>query len=94
MSAAGHPHEVVDVNGTDFLPIDVSMPFVPSDAEFEASSVDELLAPGEYVPALLNRRQRRALVRSLPKSDAPIKRAMRGIKTSADAVALAKARGL
>jgi hypothetical protein len=42
----------------------------------------------------MNRRQRRALIRSLPKAHAPIKRAMRGIQTTADAIALARSRGL
>jgi hypothetical protein len=45
-------------------------------------------------PPTLNRAARRALIRSLPRAKAGIARTMRGIKTNADAIALAKSRGL
>lgn len=45
-------------------------------------------------PRPMNRRERRAYLRQLPKRHAPIKRAMKGIYTGRDAVALAASRGL
>lgn len=66
-----------------------STPSLPADPFRSDELMDEV-----DLPAAMNRRERRAMVRRLPRMHAPIKRAMRGITTSADAIALAKSRGL
>lgn len=67
------------------------MPPVPPTPD-DPTRVDpeQLMRSGVRPP---NRAARRALIRSLPRAKAGIARAMRGIQTSADAVALAKSRG-
>ena len=75
-------------------------PLAPANRDLAETALPPLVAEDEHgddqlvTVVSLNRAQRRALVRSMPKIHAPIRRAMRGIKSSADAVALAKSRGL